>query len=151
MIVKNRFGNTPRQTLEEKLPARLSAESLNAEEALFLMLHAQKPLLAKIAEGDQDAGWIEAIAAGFASLLQHSDMTDHATIYQGGSEWHAVVQPPSVVASMLLMFLDRLSNANAPVHDGVGKRGSVQGFLRLLEGQLVYDDTTADNDQGWQN
>lgn len=113
------------------LPTDLDPRSLNAEEALFLKVHARDRLIAHIADAADSNGWIEAIAAGFANLLQHADMEDHHRIYVGSSQWHVDVRPPSVIASQLLMFLGRLSVANPTVYDGCMRRGSVQGFILL--------------------
>jgi len=117
----------------KQLPPGLEPDKLSAEELLFLMLHARGRLLARIAESSKDDAWVEAIAAGFASLLQHADMEDHHRIYHGQSPWHDDVRPPSVIASQLLMFLGRLSVTNAMVYEGVLRRGSVQGFMLLTQ------------------
>ena len=121
------------QNDDRPLPSGLEPDKLNAEETLFLMLHAGERLLAVITESSQHDAWVGAIAAGFANLLQHADMEDHHRIYHGHSPWHDDVRPPSVIASQLLMFLGRLAASSAMVYEGTQRRGSVQGFMRLTQ------------------
>lgn len=121
------------QSDDKPLPPDLEPDKLTAEESLFLMLHTGERLLTRISESSRHDAWVEAIAAAFASLLQHADMEDHPRIYHGHSPWHDDVRPPSVIAYQLLMFLGRLPATNAMVYEGVLRRGSVQGFMLLTQ------------------
>lgn len=132
VALKNRFASYWNNS-EKPLPRSLAANSLSPEEMVFLATHARGRVIKRIARGDQNNEWVCAIAAGFASLLEHCDMEDWAVIYQGHSEWHEAVRPPSVIAAELAYFLGQLSIANPHVYGQCLRRGSIQGFIRLVD------------------
>ena len=138
--MKNRwktFGNEP----GKKPLKRCEPADLTPEETLYLALHVRSRFLDRIARSsteDEYAEWVNAIAAGFANLLEHCNLDDLPRLYHGQSPWHETVQPPSVLAGELWVFLGGLSVDNQFIFESCGKRGSVQAFMRLEDSQREH-------------
>jgi len=111
-------------------------DDLSPEETLFLALHVRPQFLDRIAQATGDIEqleWANAVAAAFASLLEHCDIDDMDRVYHKDSPWHRAVRPPSVLAGEMMAFLGGLSVKNSAIFAACRSRGSIQAFMRLLD------------------
>ena len=136
--MRNRWSTIAKE--QDKKPLKqCEPTELTPEETLFLALHIRSRFLDRIARSESDDEhdqWVNTIAAGFASLLEHCDVDDLSRVYHGNGPWHRTVRPPSVLAGELWVFLGGLSVDSQNVYNGCSKRGSVQAFRKLVGDHL---------------